>query len=79
MMFSTREQYKDTYKNRLYLKLYEIFTTWGQWFIRNCDMEPIELTEEEKKMFILSHVAYYEPSKKGIEYVFNTSTKNTGE
>jgi len=56
MMFITGEQYKDTYKNRLYLKLYEIFTAWGQWFISNCDMEPIELTEEEKNMFVLPHI-----------------------
>ena len=62
MMFNAGEQYKDTYKNRPYLKLYEIFTALGQWFIRNCDVEPIELTEEEKKMFVLPHIENDEES-----------------
>ena len=50
-MFSTGEQFKDTFKNRVYLRLYEIFDKWSQWFIHHCDMEPRELTEEEMEQF----------------------------
>uniref|UniRef100_A0A6M3X769 Uncharacterized protein n=1 Tax=viral metagenome TaxID=1070528 RepID=A0A6M3X769_9ZZZZ len=51
MMMHTGEQFKDTFKNRVYLKLYEILGGWSQWFIANCDMEPLSLTEEEMKQF----------------------------
>lgn len=51
-MFSTGEQFKDTLKNKIYLRLYEVFGGWSQWFITHCDMEPLELTELEAEQLI---------------------------
>ena len=51
-MFSTGEQFKDNFKNSVYLRLYEVFATWSQWFIKHCDMEPLELTEDEVNQLI---------------------------
>jgi len=52
-MFSTGEQFKNTFKNKVYLKLHELLGSWSQWFITHCDVEPLELTEEEIEQFII--------------------------
>jgi len=51
-MFNTGKQFKDTFKNRIYLRFYEVFNGWSQWFINHCDMEPIDYTKEEIEQFI---------------------------
>ena len=51
-MFSTGNQFKDNFKNHIYLRLYEVFGGWSQWFIKHCDMEPLELTEDEMNQLI---------------------------
>lgn len=68
-MFNTDEQFKMTIKTRIFLWLYDIFEAWGQWFINNCDTEPLNLEEYKSVQELFEDNYYKEP-----DYESNSDT-----